>query len=155
MDISKASNFERFIFDLLGRDSSTLTNYWEQIDQGASFILEKGIINKIDDFGFVSSSSKHVNRMALIKEFYEEYKVLVDTHTADGIKAAIDHFSKDRKMLVLETALPIKFEESVFEATGIYPERPSALIDIESLNQKFVVFENDVAVVKDYILAKK
>jgi threonine synthase len=155
MDISKASNFERFIFDLLGRDSSTLTNYWKQIDQGGSFILEKNLINKIDDFGFISSSSKHVNRMALIKELYEEYKVLVDTHTADGIKAATDHFSKDRKMLVLETALPIKFEESVFEATGIYPERPSALINIESLNQKFVVFENDVAMVKDYILAKK
>jgi threonine synthase len=155
MDISKASNFERFIFDLLGRDSSTLTNYWKQVDQGGSFILEKDLINKIDDFGFISSSSKHVNRMALIKEFYEEYKVLLDTHTADGIKAATDHFSKDRKMLVLETALPIKFEESVFEATGIYPERPSALTNIESLNQKFVVFENDVAMVKDYILAKK
>ena len=72
-------------------------------------------------FGFISSSSKHENRIKLIKKFYDEYDVIIDTHTADGVKASLDHLSKDTPMLVLETALPTKFEKTVLEAIGKKP----------------------------------
>ena len=155
MDISKASNFERFIFDLVGRESSSLRFYWEQIDNGMSFQLDKEIMRKVLHFGFISSSSKHKNRMQLIKQFYEDYDVIIDTHTADGVKASLDHLSEDTPMLVLETALPIKFEKSVLEAIGKKPTRPESLVNLEKMSQRFEVFENKTSLVKEFILAKK
>ena len=155
MDISKASNFERFIFDLIGRDSRALRGYWDQVDNGGSFEFDKETMNKVLGFGFTSSSSKHKNRINLIKKFYDEYEVIIDTHTADGVKASIDHLSEDIPMLVLETALPIKFEKSVLEAIGKKPVRPDALVDLEKIDQRFEVFDNSTALVKDFILANK
>ena len=155
MDISKASNFERFIFDLIGRDALSLRRYWKQIDNGESFQLDNENIDKISTFGFISSSSKHENRIRLIKNFHDEYDVIIDTHTADGIKASLDHLTKDTPMLVLETALPTKFEKSVYEAIGKKPNRPDALVNLEKMNQRFEVFDNSTSLVKNYILAKK
>ena len=151
MDISKASNFERFMFDVFKRNPDILCKHWNQVDLGGSFNLTDELFEKISNFGFISSSSKHVNRIGLIKKFYEDYNVIVDTHTADGLKAALDHFDRSIPMLVLETALPIKFEKSIFEAIGKYPERPQQLQNIESLTQHNEVFDNDVDEVKNFI----
>ena len=151
MDISKASNFERFIFDLLGRDSSALNDHWKKIDEGKTFKLKEENFQKIKDYGFVSSSSKHINRVNFIRSIYNDFGVIIDTHTADGIKAAMDHSTSINPMIVLETALPVKFEKSVFEAIGVYPKRPDSLKDLELLDQKFEVFENSVESVKKYI----
>lgn len=152
MDISKASNFERFIFDLLGRNSTSLKEHWKKIDDGKSFKLSEENFKKIKDYGFVSSSSKHTNRMDSIRSLYNEVGVIIDTHTADGIKAAMDHSAPSNPMIVLETALPIKFEKSVFEAIGVYPKRPDSLKDLELFDQKFEVFENSVESVKKCII---
>ena len=151
MDISKASNFERFMFDVFKRDADILCKHWNQVDLGGSFNLTDELFERISNFGFISSSSKHVNRIGLIKKFYEDYNVIVDTHTADGLKAALDHFDSSIPMLVLETALPIKFEKSIFEAIGKYPDRPKQLQNIESLTQHNEVFNNDVNEVKSFI----
>ena len=151
MDISKASNFERFIFDLLGRDSSALNDHWKKIDEGKTFKLKEENFQKIKDYGFVSSSSKHINRVNFIRSIYNDFGVIIDTHTADGIKAAMDHSTSINPMIVLETALPVKFEKSVFEAIGVYPKRPDSLKDLELLDQKFEVFENSVESVKKYL----
>lgn len=151
MDISKASNFERFMFDVFKRDADILCKHWNQVDLGGSFNLNDELFKRISNFGFISSSSKHVNRIGLIKKFYEDYNVIVDTHTADGLKAALDHFDSSIPMLVLETALPIKFEKSIFEAIGKYPDRPKQLQNIESLKQHNEVFNNDVNEVKNFI----
>ena len=151
MDISKASNFERFMFDVFKRDADILCKHWNQVDLGGSFNLTDELFERISNFGFISSSSKHVNRIGLIKKFYEDYNVIVDTHTADGLKAALDHFDSSIPMLVLETALPIKFEKSIFEAIGKYPDRPKQLQNIESLTQHNEVFDNDVDEVKSFI----
>ena len=151
MDISKASNFERFIFDLLDRNSNKLSAYWKKIDQGVSINLTAEEFNRISTFGFISSSSRHENRIKLISNYFESFNIIIDTHTADGVKAALDHFDKNTPMLVLETALPIKFEESIFEAIGQKPKRPPALVDIELLDQKYEVFDNDIERVKSFI----
>jgi len=151
MDISKASNFERFIFDLIGRDSSALNDHWKKVDEGKTFKLKEEDFQKIKDYGFVSSSSKHINRVNFIRSIYNDFGVIIDTHTADGIKAAMDHSTSINPMIVLETALPVKFEKSVFEAIGVYPKRPDSLKDLELLDQKFEVFENSVESVKKYI----
>ena len=154
MDISKASNFERFIFDLLGRDSVQLSSYWKEIDQGGSFKLSENEFDLISDFGFISSSSQHTNRIKLISNYFEKFGIMIDPHTADGIKAALDHIDQDIPMIVLETALPIKFEQSILEATGKKPERPEGLKDIELLKQKLEILDNDVDLIKSFIREK-
>ena len=152
MDISKASNFERFIFDLIGRDSKKLNELWKLIDQGGNFDLNQGgIFEKIKDFGFTSSSSTHKERIHFIKEIYNQYKIIIDTHTADGFKAAHEHLDDNVPMIVLETALTIKFEDSILEAINQKPDRPESLMHLEDLPQRFEVLDNQVDQVKTFI----
>ncbi len=155
MDISKASNFERFVYDLVGRDGTKTRALWSKVDAGNSFDLNtEGYFAKIADYGFQSGSSSHTDRMKTIRETADKYQVIVDTHTADGIKVALELRDANVPMVVLETALPAKFEDSIVEALGKAPERPAALNDIESLPQRFDVMDFDTAAIKQYIMDK-
>jgi len=151
MDISKASNFERFVFDLVGRDSGKVRELWASVDSGGAFDI-KPLLNKLADYGFVSGSSNHANRMQMIRDTYQKYAVTIDTHTADGLKVALECRDANVPMIVLETALPAKFEDSIIEALGSLPERPAALNGIEVLPQRFDVMNFDVAEIKQYIM---
>ncbi|MFM2434481.1 MAG: hypothetical protein RL063_460 [Pseudomonadota bacterium] len=154
MDISKASNFERFIFDLVGRDGAKTRELWSAVDNGASFNLNTdGFFNKISHYGFVSGSSNHAQRMQTIRDAAKRYDVVIDTHTADGLKVALEHKIPGVPMLVLETALPAKFEDAIIEALGTAPTRPVTLNGIEALPQKFSVMDADVEAIKAYIVA--
>ncbi len=152
MDISKASNFERFVFDLVGRDPAVIRDLWARIDAGGSFDLSSSpCFGTLAQFGFVSGSSSHSDRLQTIRTTFERYGVMVDTHTADGIKVASELRETSRPMLVLETALPAKFEETIVEALGRTPERPAALLGIESLPQRVTVMDVSVDAVKQYV----
>ncbi|MDD2833260.1 MAG: threonine synthase [Methylotenera sp.] len=153
MDISKASNFERFVFDLVGRDSDKTRALWSKVDSGGNFDLNAdGYFAKIADYGFVSGSSNHAQRMQTIRETKAKYDVVIDTHTADGLKVAKAYFDKNTPMVVLETALPAKFEDAIVEALGDVPERPAALAGIESLPQRFTVMDASADQIKDFII---
>ncbi|MPS48115.1 threonine synthase [Methylobacillus sp.] len=153
MDISKASNFERFVFDLVGRDAAKVRELWGKVDAGGSVDLnEGGWFAKVADYGFVSGSSNHANRMQTIRVTHERYGVTIDTHTADGLKVALEQREAGIPMLVLETALPAKFEDAIVEALGQKPERPHSLEDLEALPQRFEVMEADVAAIKQFIV---
>jgi threonine synthase len=155
MDISKASNFERFVYDLVGRDGAKTRELWGKVDAGNSFDLNAdGYFAKIAEYGFQSGSSSHADRMNTIREIADKYHVIVDTHTADGIKVALELRDVNVPMIVLETALPAKFEDSIVEALGKAPERPAALNNIESLPQRFDVMEFDTVAIKQYIMDK-
>lgn len=153
MDISKASNFERFVFDLVGRDGDKTRALWSKVDSGSSFDLKQGgYFDKIANYGFVSGSSNHANRMQTIRETKQKYGVVIDTHTADGLKVAFEHFDHQTPMVVLETALPAKFEDAIVEALGAQPERPAALAGIENLPQKFMVMDASADAIKAFIV---
>jgi threonine synthase len=155
MDISKASNFERFVFDLTGRDSAKVRELWQAVDNGGAFDLNAdGLFEKIAEFGFQSGVSSHADRMQTIRHTYQTYGVMLDTHTADGLKVALEQREADVPMLVLETALPAKFEDAIQEALGQAPVRPKGLDNLESLPQRFVVMEADAAAIKQYIVEK-
>ena len=152
MDISKASNFERFVFDLVGRDPAVVRELWSKVDAGGSFDLSATpYFADLPKFGFVSGKSLHADRLATIRNAYENYGVMIDTHTADGLKVALEHRAKDMPTLVLETALPAKFEETIVEALGQRPERPAAMLGIEDLPQRVEVIDVDVEAVKGII----
>jgi threonine synthase len=150
MDISKASNFERFIYDVLDRNGDNVRDLWAGIEQGSGFDVKESM-NKVKSLGFVSGSSNHEARMQTIRATNAKYGVLVDTHTADGIKVALEHKEKGTPMVVLETALAAKFEDALVEALGDVPPRPESLNGLEDLPQKFTVMDSSTKAIKDFI----
>ena len=152
MDISKASNFERFVFDLVGRDPAVVRELWRKVDAGGSFDLSATPhYARLPEFGFVSGRSSHADRLATIRQCFERYGVTIDTHTADGLKVALEQRTLEMPMLVLETAQPAKFEETIVEALGHRPERPADLIGIEDLPQRVEVLDVDAEAVKRFV----
>jgi len=153
MDISKASNFERFVFDLLGRDGArTAELFGPAIARDGGFTVTAQERERIAGFGFVSGRSTHADRLATIRDTWARFGTMVDTHTADGLKVAREHLQPGVPMLVLETALPAKFAATIEEALGREPDRPTALRDIESLPKRFTVMPVDAQQVKDFIV---
>ena len=152
MDISKASNFERFVFDLVGRDPALVRQLWARVDQGEAFDLSATPHwAKIGQFGFVSGKSAHIDRINTIRFAQGRYGVMLDPHTADGLKVALEQRLPGVPMIVLETAQPAKFEDTLREALGAEPPRPADLAGIEQRPQRVVVMAPDVAAVKSYI----
>ncbi|MBL8348875.1 MAG: threonine synthase [Burkholderiaceae bacterium] len=152
MDISKASNFERFVFDLLGRDGRRVAQlFGAGLAKDGGFQLTPGEFERIEAFGFVSGKSTHADRLAAIRSTWEDHGDMIDTHTADGLKVAREHLQPGVAMVVLETALPAKFAATIAEALGREPLRPAALVGIEDLPRRFTVMAADAAQVKAYI----
>lgn len=152
MDISKASNFERFVYDLLGRDGKRTAQLFQQVETDGGFDLsEDPAFNSIAQFGFVSGRSTHQNRLETIRDIDARYQVMIDTHTADGIKVAREYLQENIPMLVLETALPIKFEETIQEALGRPAECPAAYRDIKHKPQRVTNVPASTSTVKAFI----
>ena len=158
MDISKASNFERFVFDLLGRDAArTRELFGSMLARAGGFTLEAAEFapaTAASGFGFVSGSSTHADRLATIRDTWQRLGTMIDTHTADGLKVAREHRRPGVPMIVLETALPAKFAATIVEALGVQPEPPPALRGIESLPKRCTVMAADAGAVKHYIEAQ-
>jgi len=154
MDISKASNFERFVFDLLGRDAAlTKDLFGAQISKNGQFDLSGNphFAEAATRYGFASGKSTHANRLATIQDVHKRFGQMIDTHTADGVKVAREHVKAGVPMIVLETALPIKFAATIEEALGQEPSRPAKFNGIEALPKRVHVMKADVAQIKAYI----
>jgi threonine synthase len=158
MDISKASNFERFVFDLLGRDGARIKAlFGEGLSQTGQFDLsaDPAFAQAASRYGFVSGKSTHANRLDTIRTTFEQHGMVIDTHTADGLKVALDHRKTPAElavpMIVLETALPIKFASTIVEALGREPDRPAKFEGIEALPKRVQVMDADVAAIKALI----
>jgi threonine synthase len=154
MDISKASNFERFVFDLLGRDGARVKAlFQDQLSAQGSFDLSADPVFKqaAERYGFVSGKSTHSDRIATIQDVYKRFHNIIDTHTADGVKVAREHLRPDQLMLVLETALPIKFAATIEEALGRLPDRPAGFEGIEALPKRVLEMAPDVEKIKRLI----
>ena len=154
MDISKASNFERFVFDLLGRDGAkTRALFGEALSSAGRFDLstDPAFAQAASRYGFVSGKSSHADRLDTIRDTFKRFNVMIDTHTADGLKVAREHLKPGVPMIVLETALPIKFAQTIVEALGREPDRPARFDGIEALPKRVVNMRADVSAVQGYI----
>ncbi|MEX1167857.1 MAG: threonine synthase [Hydrogenophaga sp.] len=154
MDISKASNFERFVFDLLGRDGARVKAlFGETLSKEGRFELgsDPAFADAAGRYGFISGKSTHADRLATIKATDKAFAVVIDTHTADGVKVAREVWNGQLPMIVLETALPIKFAETIVEALGREPDRPPQFEGIEDLPKRVLVMPADTAAVQRYV----
>ena len=155
MDISKASNFERFLYDLFWRDPAAVRELMRKVEHEGGFnVAECGEVwKRLPGFGFLSGRSTHANRIQIIRDVWQKYQIEIDTHTADGIKVGLEKREPGVPLICLETALPAKFAETIREALGHEPARPARFENLEKLPQRFQVIEPHDEVVKRYIAA--
>ncbi len=151
MDISRASNFERFVNDLVGRDGARVKALWAELAETGRFDLSSEKARFESEFGFVAGQSSHADRLAAIRATLESTGVLIDPHTADGVKVAAQYVEPGIPMLVLETALPAKFSETIQQAIGRPAPVPATLAGLESLPQRVEVMDCNVQSVRHYI----
>ncbi|CAG0952031.1 partial Threonine synthase, partial [Rhodocyclaceae bacterium] len=127
---------------------------WAKVDAGGAFDLRgTPYMAKLPEYRFASGRSSHADRLATIRTVFEKYGTMIDTHTADAVKVALEHREAGVPMVVLETAQPVKFAETIREALNREPSRPAELEGIESLPQRVEVMPVDVQAVKDFIVS--
>jgi threonine synthase len=152
MDISKSSNFERYAYDLVGRDGKVLRELWEKMDRDGTIDLSGSVyFRQVAETGFVSGKSTHGDRLATIRRIWKDHGVMIDPHTSDGVKVGLEHREKGVPLVCMETARPAKFAETIREALGREPARPAGFENLERLPQRVEVMEADAAGVKAYI----
>jgi threonine synthase len=157
MDISKASNFERFVFDLLGRDGSRIKSlFGDAIKSQGRFDLsaDPHFKEAASRYGFVSGRSTHADRLQTIRSTWEQHGFMIDPHTADALNVALENRSASQTLVVLETALPIKFSSTIVEALGREPQRPAGFEGIEALPKRVRVMAVDAQAVKALIASE-
>jgi threonine synthase len=153
MDISKASNFERFIWDAVDGDGEKVAWLWRQVEEEGGFDLstDKAWEKIEEDSGFVSGRSTHEDRIQTIRLVKQRYGQVIDPHTADGVKIGLRMREARYPMICLETALPAKFEATIVEALGEPAPRPPGFEGIEKLPQRVERMPADARLLKEYI----
>ena len=153
MDISKASNFERFIWDAVGKDGDKVAWLWKQVAEEGGFDLSTDRAWEWieEESGFGSGRSAHADRIETIRMASKKYGRVIDPHTADGIKIALRLKDARTQTVCLETALPAKFDETIVEALGEHAPRPPGFEGIEGRPQRFERMPADPDAVKEFL----
>ncbi len=151
MDISKASNLERFIFDLVGRDPERVRAAWGDLDAQGFFDFTAEQPRFEAEFGIVSGTSTHDDRLATIRAVYQATGEIIDPHTADGVHVAREFVEDGVPMLVLETAKPEKFAETIHEAIGVDLEYSDELQQMLDAPQRVVEMPDDEVALRAFI----
>jgi len=152
MDISKASNFERYVYDVVGRDPAALRALWSKLELDGGFDLrDTDAWAAVQASGFVSGKSSHADRISTIRDVERRYGVVVDPHTADGLKVGLAHRDATVPLVCVETALPAKFAATIREALGREPSRPKAFEGLEARPQHRTLIARDPDVVRSFI----
>ena len=151
MDVSRASNLERFVFDLLGRDPERTAAAWHELEERDEIDLSAQLDRFRTEFGIVSGASTHDDRLATIRDIHAKTAVTIDPHTADGVKVAREHVEPGIPMLVLETAKPAKFADLITEALGTAVEPDAETRTLLDAPQRVTNMPDDEQQLRTYI----
>ena len=152
MDIQVASNFERLLYDVVGQDDNKVKLLMDKLKNEGSYSLNKEELNKIKSDFCSSTISDELTKQTL-KNVYKQYQLLIDPHTATAFKAA-ELNSSDEEMLILSTAHPCKFSETVHQATGVEPKIPENIKNILNKKESYITLDNNLGAIKNYILER-
>lgn len=152
MDIMVSSNFERYLYDLFGRDSERLTAFMQRSNSETMQLGDPFWQQMKECFSSFAVSDEQT--CAMIKQVYEESEVLLDPHTAVGVKAAREcNLARELPMITLATAHPVKFSEAINAAGIETPPLPVHLQDLMERPESCTVVENSVQSVTDFLVA--
>ena len=152
MDIQVASNFERLLFYILNESDNNVSSLMNDLSSKGSFKLQKSDIEKIqNDFESVKITDEQTKN--IIKDVYKKHQFIIDPHTATGF-GALKKIEGLKDVIVLGTAHPYKFNETIKDVIGKNLETPSHLKIHDDKKEKFDIINNSSSKVKNYILNK-
>jgi threonine synthase len=155
MDISRASNFERYVYDIIGRDPAAVVALWRELARRNEFdISGSAAWRRVRESGFVSGRSTHADRLATIRSLYENHGELIDPHTADGVHVGCALRARGVPLVCLETALPAKFAATIREAVGFDPPLPPEFADLLHKPERFTTLPADAGQVRSFIATR-
>ena len=158
MDIQVASNFERLLFDLEGRDGAAVRALIAKLDTGGGFDVAADICQQAGR-QFSARRIDDSRAMKCMKRVWRECGVLLDPHSAAGVAAAEDMLQErdatagSSPVICLATAHPAKFPDAVAAATGVRPALPDGLADLLQRPEHVTRLANDLAAVKEFVRA--
>ena len=152
MDVQISSNFERLLFDVLNQDDKKVSNLMSNLLSKGSFKLSSEEVNIIKK-DFCAEKTSDQETLEIIKNFSDKYNFILDPHTATAVGAA-KKINDDSENLILSTAHPYKFLETIKMATSKEIKIPSQLSNTLDKKEKYDILENNLLKVKNYILEK-
>jgi threonine synthase len=155
MDIQVSSNFERLLFDTLGRDAAAIRALMASLDQSGAFDIPPAALAKIRE-DFHAGAAGEAETSAEIARTYRETDYILDPHTAVAVHVARKNLARDpaTPMVALGTAHPAKFPDAVRAATGVSAPLPPHLADLFGRKERFDVLPNDQQAVAAFIRAR-
>jgi threonine synthase len=151
MDIQVSSNFERLLFEMNGRDGGLTAEQLRVFRDKGTLSVESDQYEKWIAPTFRAGRANNHDTLATIRSVYENSGMLIDPHTAVGVKAAREFAEEGVPMITLATAHPAKFPDAVERATGIRPELPEHLSNLFDLPEKTSDLPNDLAAVEAFV----
>tara|TARA_Y100001970_G_scaffold231851_1_gene288395 strand:- start:3986 stop:5362 length:1377 start_codon:yes stop_codon:yes gene_type:complete len=152
MDVQISSNFERLLFDVLNQDDKQVANLMSKLLSEGSFRLDKDQLQIIKK-DFYSKKVTDKETLDIIKNYSEKHNFIIDPHTATAIGAS-KKIKDENEILILGTAHPYKFLETIKRATSKEVEVPEQVNNILGKKEKYDILENETSKVKNYILGK-
>ena len=152
MDIQVASNFERLLFDVLNRDDQKVSKSMKSLNENGFFKLEKDELKKIRE-NFSAEKINDSDTLRIIKDFFINYGFILDPHTATAVGASYK-VKNNSKTVVLGTAHPYKFLETIKLAIGKNVDPPKQFSDLSKKIEKFEIIGNKLEDIKKYIEKK-
>jgi threonine synthase len=153
MDIQNASNFERYLYYLLGQKSDLLVTAMNAFSAtGKLTVSDEQLVEAQKEFASLSVDNQQT--IATIRDFHAATGYVLDPHTATGVHAAKALSESDTPTICLATAHPAKFSDAVNQAIGQDPERPTSLDGIEQREKRCEVVDAETKTIKDYLAAR-
>lgn len=149
MDIASASNFERFVFDYVGRDPAKVRALWAELNEKREFNI--GSAKPGEAFRITSGSATDAEVLDTIREVYKKYGVIIDPHTAIAMKVGLEKRRAGIPLVVVETAQPAKFADTMREALGFEAPVPKSYEHLANLPEYTTRIENNAELVKRFI----
>tara|TARA_B100001173_G_C16016251_1_gene559861 strand:- start:176 stop:1564 length:1389 start_codon:yes stop_codon:yes gene_type:complete len=150
MDILVSSNFERYLYDLLGKDSPALCKFMDRFGKETLSVSAKQWAQMKSCFD--SSSVDDATTCQLINELFTKNSILVDPHTAVGVKSGRDCSENTTSPIVtLATAHPAKFSDAISAAGLKEPNLPEHLGDLFDREERYSVLPNSLSSVTEFI----
>lgn len=151
MDIQVSSNFERLLFEMNGRDGGLTAEQLRVFRDKGTLSVEPDQYEKWIAPTFRAGRANNHDTLATIRSVHESTGMLIDPHTAVGVKAAREFAEDGVPMITLATAHPAKFPDAVERATGVRPELPEHLSNLFDLPERTTDLPNDLATVEAFV----
>ncbi len=152
MDIQVASNFERLLFDILNCDDQKVIKSMKNLNENGFFKLNLDELKKIKE-NFAAEKINDSQTLRIIKDFFVNYGFILDPHTATAVGASYKIKNKS-KTIVLGTAHPYKFLDTIKLAIGKNVDPPKQFFNLSEKIEKFEIIDNKLKDIKNYIIDK-